>query len=370
MTFRKIIGTCHLWLGLASGLLVVFLALTGCILVFEHEIQDRAYPFLHVKEEQRAYLVPSVLKAEAEKHLDGKKVITLEYPSRDRSAMAFYYDANTYYIVFLNPYNGQVLKVKNMNREFFRIVTIGHYYLWLPPAIGQPIVATATLVFTVMLISGIVLWWPRNRAARRQRFSIKWKARWRRVNYDLHNVLGFYASWIGIFIALSGMVMGFQWFAKTVYWVSSGGSVAKPYVPIVSDTSKAAAIASNTTDRIWLRMQDSVPAGGGCSVTFPSYATAPVDILVKHDPGNYYQTDSYHFDQYTMQRLPASGTYDGKFAEARPADKLARMNYDIHVGAIGGLPTKIIAFLASLTIASLPITGFLVWRGRRRKKKG
>lgn len=45
------------------------------------------------------------------------------------------------------------------------------------------------------------------------------------------------------------------------------------------------------------------------------------------------------------------------------------MNYDIHVGQILGLPGKIIAFLASLICASLPITGFIIWLGRRKKSK-
>ncbi|MCK7554360.1 PepSY domain-containing protein [Chitinophaga sedimenti] len=44
------------------------------------------------------------------------------------------------------------------------------------------------------------------------------------------------------------------------------------------------------------------------------------------------------------------------------------MNYDIHVGAIGGLTGKFIAFFASFICASLPVTGFLVWWGRRKKK--
>jgi len=43
-------------------------------------------------------------------------------------------------------------------------------------------------------------------------------------------------------------------------------------------------------------------------------------------------------------------------------------NYDIHVGAILGLPTKIIAFIVSLICASLPVTGFMIWWGRRKKK--
>ncbi|MFC1223951.1 PepSY domain-containing protein [Pedobacter sp. BG31] len=45
------------------------------------------------------------------------------------------------------------------------------------------------------------------------------------------------------------------------------------------------------------------------------------------------------------------------------------MNYDIHVGAILGLPGKVMAFFASLIAASLPITGFIIWWGKKKKNK-
>lgn len=57
------------------------------------------------------------------------------------------------------------------------------------------------------------------------------------------------------------------------------------------------------------------------------------------------------------------------FKNADVSDKITRMNYDIHVGAILGLPGKIFAFLISLLIASLPVTGFLIWFGRKFKSK-
>ncbi len=95
-----------------------------------------------------------------------------------------------------------------MSRDFFRVVIDGHFYLWLPPKVGQPIVASATLIFVVLLITGVILWWPKNKAARKQRFKVKFNAKWRRTNYDLHNVLGFYMSWVIIFIALYRIGLG------------------------------------------------------------------------------------------------------------------------------------------------------------------
>ena len=40
----------------------------------------------------------------------------------------------------------------------------------------------------------------------------------------------------------------------------------------------------------------------------------------------------------------------------------------MHVGAVLGIAGKLLAFFASLIAASLPVTGFLIWWGRQRKK--
>ena len=368
MTAKKLIGRIHLWLGLASGLVVLFLGITGCILAFEIEIRTITEPEQFAAVENKLYLPPSVFKTEAEKHFGGMKINSLEYSSKGRSIIASCYDEQNYQLAMLNPYSGEVMKVKNMNDDFFRIVLNGHYYLWLPPSIGQPVLASATLVFLVMMITGMVLWWPKNKAARKQRFSIKWNARWRRVNYDLHNVFGFYMSWIAIFLAVTGLVMGFEWFAKSVYWVTSAGKTMPAHEHPVSDTLARSSTA-DVADRLWARIMPAKKDKESIAIYFPVTPTDPLEIGVNHRPGTYYNMDFYHFDQYTGVELPATGTYAGTFRDASVADKIKRMNYDIHVGAILGLPGKILAFGASLIAASLPVTGFYIWWGRRKKNK-
>ncbi|MFT3702974.1 MAG: PepSY-associated TM helix domain-containing protein [Agriterribacter sp.] len=292
----------------------------------------------------------------------------IEYPGKDKAAIASYYDVDNYKTVYLNPYSGEVLKAKNMNRDFFRIVINGHFYLWLPPTIGQPIVASATLIFLVMMISGLILWWPKNKAARKQRFSIKWNAKWRRVNYDMHNVLGFYMTWICIFIAITGLVWGFEWFAKSVYFVTSAGKSLPAHEHPVSDTTAVAQAGANGADRVFFLMASQSGPTESFGVYYPSTHTYPIEGYVNHRPGTYYKSDFYHYDQYTLKELTATGVYAGSYKDASIANKISRMNYDIHVGAVLGLPGKILAFCGSLMCASLPVTGFLIWRGRRKKK--
>lgn len=372
MTFKKIVGKLHLWLGLASGLLVLFLGITGCILAFETEIEDftQSYRFTEIQHEP--VLKPSALKAIAEQALHGKKPHSVSYEDGRSARVTFYNEVpDYYYVAFINPYSGEVLAVKDMDSDFFRIVIMGHYYLWLPPKIGQPIVATGTLIFVIMLISGLVLWWPRSKAARKQRFSVKLNTRWRRLNYDLHNVLGFYMTWVIIFIALSGLVMGFQWFSKSVYWVASGGKTRIEYTEALSDSSKIGQKpAQPVIDLLWQQMKPQWRTlGGSMEVHIPENTRSSIEIAFNPDPKTYWQSNYRYFDQNTLREIEVRHPY-GKLKNASVADRIMRMNYDIHVGAIAGPAGKTLAFFASLIAASMPVTGFLIWKGRRKKKTG
>lgn len=55
MRLKKWIGKIHLWLGLSSGLVVVFLGITGCILAFQQEIEAVTQPYQYVKEQNKKY---------------------------------------------------------------------------------------------------------------------------------------------------------------------------------------------------------------------------------------------------------------------------------------------------------------------------
>lgn len=370
MTVKKIIGRIHLWLGLTSGLVVFIVAITGCLYAFQDEIQTATQSYRFVTPENKPALPPSQIKAIAENALPGKHVHAVMYQGNDHAAKAVFYSdtAHYYYFVYVNQYNGEVLKVKNENKDFFRFVIDGHYYLWLPEEIGHPLVASATLVFFVMVISGIVLWWPKNKAGRKQRFSIKWSAQWRRKNYDMHNVLGFYVCWIAVIFAITGLVWGFEWFNKGYYAVISGGKTLPQW-----EESKSKYIADYkpdmpAMDKLWLQMQKDVPENGSIEVHAPGDSSSAIEVAINPDPKTYWKTDYRYFDQYSLQEVPVAHMW-GRFANTTRSQKLMRMNYDIHVGAVLGLPGKMLAFFASLIIASLPVTGTLIWWGRKNKSK-
>lgn len=369
MSLKKIIGKVHLWLGFVSGIIVFIISITGCLYAFQAEIQDLTQSYRFVAEQpDGAMLPPSRLKAIGEGQLPGKHIHAVLYGEKGRAAQVifFNFEPRYYDIVYVNPYSGEVLKVEDVDANFFQIILDGHFYLWLPDAIGQPVTATATLIFVVMLISGIVLWWPKNKKAAGQRFTIKWSARWRRKNYDLHNVLGFYASWIAIIFAVTGLVWGFQWFAKG-YYSLAGGEKSLMYMDPVSDTTAHLAAGRPAIDQVWDLMRREHPDAKVMEIHVPEGDLA-ISATANTESDTYWKTDYRFFDQHTLAELSVDHVY-GRFGEAKAADKLMRMNYDIHVGAILGLPGKILAFFISLICASLPVTGIYIWWGRRNKEK-
>ncbi|GAB3897895.1 PepSY-associated TM helix domain-containing protein [Larkinella knui] len=372
MTVKKWVGKLHLWLGLTSGLLVFVVAITGCILVFEQEIKSILRPFQYVEPVANgAVLPPSRLQAIAERQVPGKPAKGVNYGELGHSVNVPFYGASPdYYVqVYLNPYTGEVLSVVDEEADFFHFILHGHYYLWLPEEIGQSVVAYGTLVFASLLITGMVLWWPKKwtKSSRDKSFKIKWKAQWRRVNYDLHNVPGFYALFFSLILAITGMIFGIQWLANSIYWTTTLGKTMPEYRQPLSD-STATRRFSNPGDRLWQRFYQTKPATASLYISCPERASESIAVSINHRPGTYYKTDYYNFDQQTLKPLAGEGPYFGEYKKAGLGDKLRRMNYDIHVGAILSLPGKILAFFASLICATLPVTGFIIWWGRRKKK--
>jgi uncharacterized iron-regulated membrane protein len=119
-------------------------------------------------------------------------------------------------------------------------------------------------------------------------------------------------------------------------------------------------------DQVFYRLSRKNPDFHYIEVHFPEKNHESIAANVNKEIGTFWKTDYYYFDQNTLQELPVAH-YWGKFSESSIADKMMRLNYDIHTGGLFGIAGKIFAFLLSLAIATLPITGFIFWLGKKKK---
>lgn len=388
--FTRINKWLHLWLGLASGIIVLIVCLTGCIWVFNDEITSILEPETHVEHLNKPVITPARLSALVARDYPDKlpafanyrqgRVINLnlrdKVEHKDKAERGGRRGGGT--TLKINPYTGEVISKevrKKGETDFFRFVLNGHRFLWMPPAIGRPIVNYGTLVFVVLLITGLIWWYPKkwNNATRDKSFKIKWTASFKRVNLDLHNVFGFYSLLFLLAIALTGMVYGIKWYSEGLYWVTAGGKPLAEFKRLESDSLQAKKFYTpeQAMDIAWNKVLAKHPKSEGFFYNFPdtSNAKSTIAITVYPNAGQFYNSRGYTFDQHTLAELKRDDVYNRDYQTAGFATKLRKMNYDIHVGSILGLPGKVMAFLASLIGASLPITGFLIWYGRKFKKK-
>ncbi len=369
MGFKKHIRNIHKWLGLTSGLIVFIVAVTGCIFCFHDEIKDltrKEYRF--VEPQDKPYLAPSKIRANALKVLpEGAKVWLIGYTGKDRSCAAFSQDKSGEWIyVYFNPYTGRFLKSEIQSKDFFIIVEYIHLYLLLPDYIGKHIVGGATLIFIVLLITGIIQWWPKKRKNLKERLGVKWSAKWRRVNYDWHNVSGFYVAIIALIVAISGLHFAYEWVGDGLYYTANLGKgdrqkeVEHPAIDTTAFTQNRLSVSDYAMHYTMKKHPDHQMFW----VTFPDHLHDPVETGAYPISLRYDRQSNYHFHPDTGAMLKAD-PYERKSAGL----KLVEMCYGIHTGQILSLPGKILAFTASLICAALPVTGFVIWWGRRNKKK-
>lgn len=365
---KKYIGKIHLWLGLATGVVVFIVALTGCLWVFEAEIRSLYDDYKYVEPREESFLPPSKAQKIGKEILPGRHVHGTIYGDKNQALEIVYYetDPEFYQKAYINPYSGELIKVVDLESGFFHFVLEGHLNLWMGE-FGNKIVSYSTLIFLFILVTGLILWWPRNKKVAKKRVKFSWvnRTKWKRKNYDLHNILGFYASAIALVIAITGLVMSFNWFADGVYTLTGGEKTPMFTFPKnVSDADQKEPEAE-PIDIIWMQMTEEYPQATSIEMHYPPSDEYTVYAYIKFSEGTYWDADYRYFDSRTLEEVDPGHVY-GDIEKASTADMIQRMNYDIHVGAIGGIAGKIIAFLSSFIVGSLPITGTLIWWGRRK----
>jgi len=379
--FKKFILKLHLWLGLISGLFVFLICISGALYVFKEELfvafhKDKIY----VEESSADNLPLSDLWDIAQEELGDayllKNVITYKDKGKAWKFKAYKQnpDGITYgdwieydQLVYVNPRTGNITGRLNHKYEFFQLVKMFHWSFLLQTKYGQPIVGWSVFIFVILLITGLVLWWPAKmrKKAFKKALTINWRGKKRVLNYDLHNVLGFYSMGLTLILSLTGMVWAFKWFMGLVYVVASGTTVPPEEVNVISEPSKVELVKApmdEVNQAAWASFPEVYSIRFGAADASSPKAT--ISAFVREDGDVYNKAHYQQYNKYTGELL-----HSRSYTDMNNGERLIRMNYDIHVGAIWGLGGKLLALLGALIGASLPVTGFYIWWFKRREKR-
>jgi uncharacterized iron-regulated membrane protein len=384
MLLRKIVGKIHLWLGLTSGLIVFISILPASIFVWDKELTNWWYSDLVYVEPKQEKIPLSELYQIAKNKFPKQDLLWMDIENNPNKSIVFqtykqakipnwtfFSEFDYWNKIYVNPYNGNILGVVNMKGDWIYLCRIMHQQLLLNYKIGHWPVAISTLILFVMLISGLVLWWPRNKNAIKQRFSFKWKnVRWRRINYDLHSIGGFY-SMIFIFIfATTGLVWSFNWWTNGIYRILGENPQEvfqneKHIIPtFTAETLNKTSPLNNVLNNLTLHKPNaqlySISIDKDENKNLKEYSA-----WITYDENSLWEESDYLFFHPKTGEIIHKVTHNEKSV----GEKWRNSNYSIHVGSIWGIPTKILATLVSLICSILPITGFLIWYGRKKKSK-
>lgn len=181
-------------------------------------------------------------------------------------------------------------------------------------SVGRYVVGSVAICFTLILITGIVAWWPRNRKMLKNRLTVKTSKGFRRFVYDSHVSLGIYAVAFLLLMSLTGPSWSFHWYRQGAMKVLGGD---------VRDMEQHG--------QPTMQMQ---PAGNAQAHPMPQG---------QQPPGQQFKSDGKKPPQALLMEL--------------------------HTGKWGGIVMKILYFLAALIGGFLPISGYYMWWKRTHPAK-
>ena len=380
---RKIFRNIHLWLSVPFGILITLICFSGAALVFEKEVMELCHRELYfVKKVEAAPLPMEQLMTKVAATLpDSVSVTGVNISSDPERAYQVTLSKPRRASMYVDQYTGEITG-KYERAPFFNFMFRMHR--WLLDSMkqdggifwGKMIVGTSTLMFVFVLISDVVVWWPRTRKALKNSLKIVANKGWRRFWYDLHVAGGMYALVFLLAMALTGLTWSFQWYRTGFYktfgvevqpsmghgnaaansTAKGGKREGKPegregrgahrYSPYTNWQQVYEQLAEANPDYKQISVSD-----GSASVAVPRF-------------GNQRGTDRYKFN-------PRNGeiTETTLYKDLDNSGKIRGWIYSVHVGSWGGMLTRILTFVAALIGASLPLTGYYLWIRKKIKRR-
>lgn len=402
--FRKL----HLWASVPLGLVFVVTCFTGAMLVFEDEITVLCNSEMVAVEPVGEPLSLECLVKAVEKELPADVEVTgITLSATADEAYKVNLSKPKRAAVYVNQYTGEV-RGNSERLPFFQSVLRLHRWLmdtapegggvyW-----GKMIVGASTMAFVLVLLTGLFLWWPRNRKMFANRVRIALNKGKKRFWYDLHVAGGFYALLLLLVMALTGLTWSYEWYRNGFYSLfgaaeNKGAAVASTKVvkgnaPKFSSTKdKQDSAVESAVDATTAATASSWSADAVTGATVveeqsktalwekavahvlkenPGFANITVSdgsVIVKNGSwGNQRASDKYMFDESTGEITSVQ-----RYNDATAQSRVSGWVYSLHTGSWGGMVIKVLYFLAALLGAALPLTGYYLWIkrlcGKRRK---
>lgn len=357
---RKAFFQVHLWAGILLSLYLVVIALSGSVLVFENELTGTTLPPTISSFDANRIASISQVVSEFNRQYPGASVELLTAPTK--TVPAYQLDVRLssgeeqHYIA--DPVTARIY---GPERTWVQWVHDLHIYLLLNENYGMQVNGIGAAVLLLLVVTGIVLWWPGIRVwARGLRVNIR--ANWRRINFDLHSAIGFWTLVLVFWWAFSGVYFGFY---KQV------AAAVNAVAPIHNMRPPIALEAANSTARVPLAhiLEVAHAASPKAHLSILSNASLKEPVVYAsmdlRDPGNFLYRDIVTID-VSNGRVLSIWHYSDKQSIG---DWILWLMHPLHFGTSWGTTVKVIWAGLGVVLAILAITGVLMYWNRWLRKR-
>lgn len=367
---KNIFRNLHLYLSLAAGVFIMIACVTGSIMVFEEDIEHTLHCERYFIEKQNTQLPLDKLITAAEKNIPNSKASAIKiYQDSLRTAeinlsieskIEAKEKGKSTLTAFLNPYNGKIIAVYNKRESFFFKVEMLHrFLLGKKGGIGQYVMGYSAFFFLFILVSGIILWWPKTKSALSQRLKIKWDGNGKRLLRDLHTVTGFYTSIFLLVMVITGLVMSFKWVNNGLFVITTSKiETPKPPQSVLINQPTV------STEKVNQLVKNNFKKADFYTVKIPKDALDIFTVLILEKGNKPNQLNTYYMDQYHGNMLGQL-----RFSEKNLGQRIRSYIKPIHTGELFGMPSKILSFIICLLTLTFPVTGVMMWLNRLKKRK-
>jgi uncharacterized iron-regulated membrane protein len=203
---RKAIFQIHLWSGIAVGLYVLFISVTGSVLVWRNELAAAAERKPIILRGPGPRLTDEQLKEVVTRSYPGYSITINREPNPDQAVEISLHRGTDRRARLFNPYTGDDLgnSVPIGLRAVNELLVL-HDDL-LAGSTGRQINGFGALLLVVLSFTGIVIWWP-GIARWRRSLTVHRHVGWRRFWWDVHSMVGFWGFVVIAIFGLSGVYL-------------------------------------------------------------------------------------------------------------------------------------------------------------------
>lgn len=372
----------HFYAGVIFAPLLIMLAITGSIYLFKPQIENNLYKDYYQVEAGTKLLTPSEQIKKVIKQYPYVEITSFrpgEEATRSTEIGILYQDqAST---VFVDPYNGKILGSLSNEERFLSIIKKLHGELMLGD-IGDRVVELTACWAIILIITGLYLWWPRDRKSIYGTIiprSLRGRQRWK----DWHSVSGFWLSSLIFLLVLTGLPWSGVWgdyinriatSTQTGYPKGLWDELPESTIPTkevaevpwaaenmpVPASKEKEGISTWSVEQI-IQLANEKNIHPGYKVNFPKGEKGVYTVSASTQ----YPEDqaTLHIDQYSGEVLA-----DLRFADYGVMAKAISIGIALHEGGYG-LWNQILGLIACLGLVGMTVAGLVMWRKRRPKGK-